>query len=248
VNLPKLDTFRTITLDTPLQPCYQQHINAIRGDAMKIEVGKKYELNNGDIVECTGKDSDWGVKYGYGPFLLGGMYYHEDGRFGCAGLNHSGSVKREHIEGKTLQELGVKAGDVVRWKDNATTYMIKMNNDGEYCTGDDMATLDDQSPHWSIVSRATQSPTLWRDMTDAEKGALLLAKFEGRDVDVWSDGLWCKTTPLFLDTYAYRIKPTPKVEQHAMRLVGNDTGNIYYGTINLVDGTPDPASIKMAAV
>jgi hypothetical protein len=161
---------------------------------MKIEVGKKYELNNGDIVECTGT-SEYGAKYGYGSFILGGMYYHEDGRFGCAGLYHSFSVKREHI------------------------------------------------------SRAAQTPTLWRDMTDAEKGALLLAKFEGKDIEQFQYIRWVMVTPpVWSDNWAYRIKPTPNVEQCAVRLVGNDTGDVYYGTINLVDGTPDPTSIKMAAV
>lgn len=229
---------------------------------MKIEVGKEYELNNGDIVECTGT-SEYGAKYGYGPFILGGTYYHEDGRFSSAGLDYSRSVKREHIEGKTLQELDVKAGDVVRfvrfvgcadrfgkYKSYIGTTSTVNDYGGTHMHSDGSQGWSSECKHkFELVLQKKPQPTLWRDMTDAEKGALLLAKFEGRDVDVWSDGLWCKTTPLFLDTYAYHIKPEPKIETVALcyrRDVGNVKNRI--GTINLVDGTPDPASIKMAEV
>lgn len=133
------------------------------------------------------------------------------------------------------------------------TVMVVMEdmNDGDVCAriydGDDNYSWFMPAGSWDPYG---ETPTLWRDMTDAEKGALLLAKHEGKGIDFWWCGKWDDTygSALFLDTCAYRIKPTPKVEQHAIRLVGNDTGDVYYGTITLIDGIPDHASIRMASV
>lgn len=52
--------------------------------AIKLEVGKKYELNNGEVHECTkmwGDDPLFVDRYGYGPFVINGIFYHQDGTF-----------------------------------------------------------------------------------------------------------------------------------------------------------------------
>ena len=64
---------------------------------MKLEVGKKYELNNGEVHECTtmhGDDPFSVDEYGYGPFSINGMLYHLDGNFANCGDGNSLSVKR----------------------------------------------------------------------------------------------------------------------------------------------------------
>ena len=113
----------------------------------------------------------------------------------------------------------------------------------------------------------TQEPTLWRDMTPEEKGALLLAKHEGKAIEVFGIAypdmwhvMWHEEYPVWLDDAAYRIKPEPKRE--TVVLVGRmstpdnwsfcaeewwpfDTHKITFDTI---DGKPDPSSIKIEEV
>lgn len=109
-------------------------------------------------------------------------------------------------------------------------------------------------------------PKLWRDMTDAEKGELLLAHHEGKAIEVFevSIGDWVKS----LDTISYgwnacRIKPelaAPKRKTVTLygyyddrffewlfdeTKTGEETHSI---TFNTIDGKPDCASIKMEPV
>jgi hypothetical protein len=60
------------------------------------------------------------------------------------------------------------------------------------------------------------TPKLWRDMTDAEKGALLLAYHDDEVIDYFSHStVWRSIDqPMWNPGYAYRIKPkAPKVEK-----------------------------------
>lgn len=74
---------------------------------VRLEVGKRYELNNGEVHECTrmmGDDPLAVNEYGYGPFVVNGMCYHQDGRFANSALPDGGySVKRCVEPAKTLQ-------------------------------------------------------------------------------------------------------------------------------------------------
>ena len=66
-------------------------------DAIKLEVGKKYELNNGEVHECTKMRGDDPLRIndsGFGPFIIDGMYYHQDGRFADCDSDYPLSVKR----------------------------------------------------------------------------------------------------------------------------------------------------------
>lgn len=59
---------------------------------------------------------------------------------------------------------------------------------------------------------------LWKDMSRAEKGEILLAYHEGGTVQgkpsIYECDLWRDIKePQFNDLYAYRIKPTPKVRK-----------------------------------
>jgi hypothetical protein len=61
----------------------------------------------------------------------------------------------------------------------------------------------------------TNTPTLWKDMTDIKKGALLLAWHEERVIEYFScRHNWIAAEgPIGNSGYAYRIKPkAPKVE------------------------------------
>lgn len=102
------------------------------------------------------------------------------------------------------------------------------------------------------------TPTIWRDMTPEEKGALLLAHHEGKVIEHYgkTHGKWFTSQPVWNFNLAYRIKPQPKVD--VVTIYGNknqweadtvqspaDTHRI---TFNTIDGKPDPASIKMTAL
>lgn len=105
---------------------------------------------------------------------------------------------------------------------------------------------------------------LWRDLTDTEKGALLLAYHEGKviqwsynqDVFVVSSSTEKGSRPCWSDDIAYRVKSKPVVEQVKM-YTGKSTGpwghtadnssvkRTHAITFNIVDGEFDCSSIKM---
>ena len=150
----------------------------------------------------------------------------------------------------TLAELNVKPGDVVRPHRDAAGRLIK--GGGEWVIkrvegsryfgvravwrGDHKGISLAGFPSWRIVSRASQSdtPKLWRDMTDAEKGALLLAHHEGKVIE------WTRSPgdtefrqdsarggrPVWAARHAYRVKPEPKPEpkQQTPRIVWTPFG------------------------
>ena len=103
-----------------------------------------------------------------------------------------------------------------------------------------------------------EEPKLWKNMTPEEKGALLLAHYEKRVIEYFSecDEEWVVCLPRWMDHTAYRVRPEPKVE--AVKLGGGYTkgmGFVFCSihpsdvthriTFNLVDGIPDCSSIKM---
>ena len=112
-----------------------------------------------------------------------------------------------------------------------------------------------------------KAPTLWRDMTPEEKGALLLAHHEGKAIEAWMyEDKWLALEPEWDEHNSYRIKPSsdsyavlePKVEVVVLENDRNggwsfyeDSGtykNTHRITFNTIDGKPDPASIKMEEI
>jgi len=178
---------------------------------MKIEVGDTVELNNGEVhgvSRMIGDDPDHENDLGYGPFVIDGTKYHQDGRFADCGYSDTLYVKR-------------------------------------------------------IISRATDDtqssqegePKLWREMTDAEKGALLLAHHEGKVIERRYFCGWRQVLHNFWhDDIAYRVKPKPVREVVTFytsegegwsafsEYTPFDTHRITFET---VDGKPDCSTIKM---
>ncbi len=171
----------------------------------------------------------------------------------------------------TLAEIGAKPGDTVKLVENGIVAgndvgkigVVMEGADGDlYTRGDGMNRGDNCSHKFQIVSRASDKPKLWRDMTPEEKGALLLAYHEGKVIE-WTgyfgsefnlDSI--RGTPVWSDTHAYRIKPEPKVETVTLMTAkvyawisepyGRcGTQNTHRITFNLIDGEPDCTSIKM---
>jgi hypothetical protein len=104
-------------------------------------------------------------------------------------------------------------------------------------------------PHWHRVSRA--APTLWKDITAEEKGALLMAWHNCGEVEYWSTW-WGAWKPLcdavFRNDTAYRVRPEPTVERVLRAQYFRDDYGWYEIWFNLIDGEPDCSSVKMEKV
>ena len=92
--------------------------------------------------------------------------------------------------------------------------------------------------------KKNDTPKLWRDMTPEEKGALLLAHHEGKVIEANDgDGWWEVPHPGWSDTFPYRVRP---VAQPPVRITVDLLADLeIIGTIDLIDGKPDPESIRM---
>jgi hypothetical protein len=119
-------------------------------------------------------------------------------------------------EYKTLKELDVKPGDFVEY-DKGVIGIIDDNLEWLGEDGKRQKVEYSTVRAWRIISRASDTPKLWRDMTPEEKGALLLAHHEGEEIE-WSYFLPWKTandtakggTPTWDDEHAYRVRPEPE--------------------------------------
>lgn len=89
-------------------------------------------------------------------------------------------------------------------------------------------------------------PVLFKDMTDAEKGALLLAKHEGKAIEAFAQVMkaWKMCDPAFHQELAYRVAPpAPKIEH-----VRDETwlaGQSVIACFTMIDGVIDIASYRL---
>jgi hypothetical protein len=98
---------------------------------------------------------------------------------------------------------------------------------------------------------APAEPVLWRDMTPEQKGALLLAHQEGKVIEVKEvhQSNWSRNDyPEWWREFAYRVRPEPKRETRPLYYGGQFVPIVQIGTIDLIDGKPDPASIRIEAI
>ena len=120
---------------------------------------------------------------------------------------------------------------------------------------------------YDLIAEWTDTPTIWENKTPEQKGALLLAEHEGRELQALAvdhDGTtWViKRRNQWHDGIAYRIKPEPKRERTALygRVYITNTypngvfdadrnprqaGDTHRITFDTIDGEPDCATIRM---
>jgi len=151
----------------------------------------------------------------------------------------------------------VSNGDHTYLRDDMTTHNHMTCGGGTYFTKrEDAKSLADR---WNATQRAPDdTPKLWRDMTDEEKGALLLACHNGKVIEYWDGIAWRRLNwfPSWDDDISYRVKPEPVRE--VVGLYGALNGDTWvFGnnaqfefdthriTFETVDGKPDCSSIKM---
>jgi hypothetical protein len=163
---------------------------------MKLEVGKTYVLFNGEVRKCTrfSEATDDDIFFSqYGRFVLGVMYYHEDGTF-ADGCPNGLDVSHEYKEGATV----------------------------EYKT--------------------------FGEMTDEEKGALLLAQYEGKTIEYcdmfnnWGSRRETKAGLVPTGTYRVRVEPVITTASRYLDSVGGERYSVSY---TLVDGVPDCSTVTM---
>lgn len=179
---------------------------------MKIEAGKFYKNANGDKVGPM--RFDWTEYDGANIDYAGSE---------CLFLECGKSLKgrdpdliSEWVEQNngpdTLGNLDLKLGDVVRLEDEENTMTIqekegrlhakyKHINGGQFVDASCMKV-------WTVVSRASDKPRTFGELSDQEKGALLLAHHEGKRIEYMNGNKWIKCFDVFSDFYPYRVAPT----------------------------------------
>lgn len=96
---------------------------------------------------------------------------------------------------------------------------------------------------------------LWKELSDLEKGTLILAHHNGEEIqscatdkDKWTP----EDYPGWYDEVTYRVKPKPKIE--TVKLFGSSRqfdqikamNDRYVIKFDMVDGVPDCTSIEMS--
>lgn len=112
-----------------------------------------------------------------------------------------------------------------------------------------------------VAPEQDDKPKTWGEMTDAEKGALLLAQLEGAEIQILrydnTDAEYWQGVKLVTpsDNMRYRVKPEPKVETvtlyfgtlgYASQVSSDDT--THHITFDVQDGKPVCSSIRMKEV
>jgi hypothetical protein len=112
--------------------------------------------------------------------------------------------------GKTLKELNAQVGDIVLF-DGVKEYRVLEGKRIQSVGRDDSPDGVDYAPYWDkamwfeMVSKA--EPVVWKDMSDAEKGKLLLAHHNGLAIEYYVDG-WAvdnEFDPAEFSDIAYRV-------------------------------------------
>jgi|GEM_PF-6690131 len=131
----------------------------------------------------------------------------------------------------TLAELNVKPRDVVEWIRYGMRHTIITSEKVTKGTwaGQIKADLSDYGygifgdEIFRIVSRASDTtPKTWGEMTDEEKGALLLAYHEGKVIEFYCYGRWINTNGDIwhhAHAHAYRVRP-PEPKRETVTLYG----------------------------
>ena len=244
---------------------------------MNIEVGDVVKLNNGEVHKVDrmmGNDPGRVDECGVGPFVIYGSLYHQDGRFGYKGFGHPLSVKRIISRASDDTQSSQEGSPPLSQLGDPNVHFCDLcqpHRDLLCAAHEEGKTIE----YWSVFRqewvmdidfdpiacddyayriKPDDTPKLWRDMTDGEKGALLLADHKGAAIHVWEPiaEAW---RPLdfgefmFLDDKAYRVKPEPVRETVTLMIDdGSMGGPQAIGIIDLIDGEPDCSSIKMEKV
>jgi hypothetical protein len=114
------------------------------------------------------------------------------------------------VVGKTYE---LNNGKMYICKEGALTG-VQMN--GLWYHSDGRFGAADASHPLSVRRCVSDTPKTWGEMTDAEKGELLLAHHRGKAIEAYIGEEWVECyqprRSIWGDIYAYRVKPEPYVE------------------------------------
>ena len=175
-----------------------------------------------------------------------------------------GEVKRHTIAGwvgDKCYHMGQDFGGACSMNLNSCWRIISRASDdtlGERATVENIAEKAPVNVTMTGLYEDFSPPKLRRDMTDEEKGALLLAHCEVKVIGVdYGHGCGWESVdgPVWWDSVAYRVKPEPVRE--TVKLYGRVNSSVWGKicpedthriTFDLIDGEPDCSSIKMEKV
>lgn len=200
-----------------------------------------YVSRGQEYFQKTGKDgylsNDMKIYHSMDPNNngVGGTYFdtYEEAQKLADAFNKKGP-NMEFNETGTLVELKVQPGDVVENMSSGKRPEILLKN-GEVCynyLGAGYGTpIGLARQQYRLISRAADTPKTWGEMTDAEKGALLLAYHEGKVIEWFhfDNKVWTNVPHngcLWDEVFAYRIKPEPKRETVTMY---GERNRLYWG-------------------
>ena len=236
---------------------FKDYIEPI-ADTLTIEPGKYYRTRDGRKVgpmREVGYKSKW-------PYEDDDCFtYALDGSFSAFdGEAHDRDLIAEWTDETTrdpeltspygdgnhpLPDLGVRAEVKPELMDFPT-----MGTDQDYTPTMPSGYFRDKAVDRGIISRASDTPKTWGEMSDAEKGEIALAYVDGRGVeDMTAQGDWVDMEGTrFHDTRKYRIKPQPQRETVTLYGVNGYQGDIEFDsgrdfgdwiiTFDTIDGKP----------
>jgi len=179
---------------------------------MKLEVGKKYRLNNGEEHVCEERNVD--------GFEIMGFFYNSRGVFlgqdadyplsvACEVTDDQYKPLKDFAPFKAGERFRDEVGDVLTICADCETFAWTKINGEDFPVS--VASYGIGTTPVTPLDRDEDTFKLWRDMTDAEKGALLLAHHEGKVIErSHTGGQWQGVKYLqWHDDIAYRVSPKP---------------------------------------
>ena len=250
------------------------------GSWTRVEAGTLEELNlkEGDVIQCVEEvPCKWvateGLTYTveeYDVICIGKEDWHEVKHLftvvsRAEETKENTQVKEQLFAGK------FKVGDKIRWKrkeeewvtENTRqqrVYTIVSPTRAEHEDGGHINTTSSSEVDYKLVGEEqVNKPKMWKDMSPEEKGALLLACHEGKDIEFLSsnkDWHTCRTAPSWYDNFQYRVKPSPVIKEKEYALIYDNKDEELWGAFTdekphfklkyrLVDGELDEASMKV---
>lgn len=160
----------------------------------------------------------------------------------------------------TLKDLNVNVGDTLRWVTANGVLKIQKNYNSMFenvvFTGrldggvsfvnefGDTDGFSKNTPHIFAVKKRAENDNSkpWINLTNEEKGALLLANHQGETIQILNDIVWEDIfgAPLWTDNKCFRVKPEPVVMTRS--LFFGDSIHVV-ATVNTVDGKLDKSSL-----
>lgn len=192
---------------------------------------EELQVECGDVVEC--------LLWGDGDACEGtNPHYIRDGKHGVVAYeSNDDSASYFSLWSKSIFRLVSRANSV------------------KVCRGDsvgpDVAKVILEVIDDVFSSTSDDKPKTWGEMTDAEKGALLLAAHEGKEIECSVNSFhWGTVNPDWASALYYRVKPEPVRETVTINSweVATDVLKGHRITFDTIDGVPDCASVEMEEI